>query len=79
MVCTLCMVIFGVYDTVLRNFLPGLLPRLDFGKSCLQLVVCTAVATGIAYLSRVTYEEFFLRVKDKTTRAEENKGAVVAA
>ena len=71
--------IFGVYDTSLRSFAPSLLPNLDFGKSCLQLAICALVATGIAYLSRITYEEFFLRVKDKATPAKESKTVVVAA
>ena len=36
-----------------------------------------AIAVGLAYLSRVTYEEFFLRMKPGERRA--TKGASAAA
>jgi peptidoglycan/LPS O-acetylase OafA/YrhL len=71
--------IAGVYYTVLARFAPDLLPNLDFAKIWLAIVVIGAVSTGVAYLSRVTYEEFFLRMKPGAQRAREATGATAAA
>jgi peptidoglycan/LPS O-acetylase OafA/YrhL len=71
--------IFGVYDTVLRRFAPELLPNGNFPRLCLEVVVCAVVATTVAYLSRVTYEEFFLRANNKANSADRKIGAAVTA
>ncbi|HZP22861.1 MAG TPA: hypothetical protein VFB04_05400, partial [Terriglobales bacterium] len=71
--------IAGVYYTLLARFAPGLLPNLDFAKICLAIVVIAAVSTGVAYLSRVTYEEFFLRRKPGAQRAQAARRAAVSA
>ncbi len=71
--------IYGVYGLMLRKFAPSWLAGVTFGNTCLRLVICTLVATAVAYLSRVTYEEFFLRVKDNVTPATNPEGAEAAA
>jgi len=71
--------IAGVYYTLLARFAPGLLPNLDFARICLAIVVIAAVSTGVAYLSRVTYEEFFLRRKPGAQRAQAARRAAVSA
>ncbi len=58
----------ATYDFGSRMFAPALSVGPDFGRACLRFAVALAVATAIAYLSRVTFEEFFLRMKDKSAK-----------
>ena len=37
----------------------------SFGKCLLRLLIVLIIATAVAYASRVTFEEFFLRRKNK--------------
>ena len=71
--------ILSVYCAVVARFAPSLNPGLDFAKICLATVVGSAIATVVAYLSRVTYEEFFLRRKPGERKLPTAKGATVAA
>ncbi len=57
-----------VYDACGRAFAPALSVGSSFGRACLRFAVVLLVATAIAYLSRVTFEEFFLRMKDKSAK-----------
>ncbi len=61
-----------LYNGAVEEFLPGLSVGTSFAKCCFRLLVAIAIATGIAYVSRITYEEFFLRMKDKRTKARES-------
>ncbi len=60
------MLSLNLYDDVARQTAPSLLVESDFGKCCLRLLTALTLATGVAYLSRITYEEFFLRMKNKS-------------
>ena len=59
---------FGVCGRLLGKFFPTFLPVADFARSCVLLAVGVVVSTAVAYLSRVTYEEFFLKMKEKTLK-----------
>ncbi len=59
---------FGVCGRLLGKFFPTFLPVSDFARSCVLLAVGVVVSTAVAYLSRVTYEEFFLKMKEKTLK-----------
>ena len=61
-----------VYDDVASHVAPSLVVGGSFGKCCLRFLIALALATGVAYLSRVTYEEFFLRMKNKTQPARDS-------
>jgi peptidoglycan/LPS O-acetylase OafA/YrhL len=50
-----------------KSFLPALAGA-DFGLACLRFAIALPIATAIAYLSRITYEEYFLRMKDRYAR-----------
>jgi peptidoglycan/LPS O-acetylase OafA/YrhL len=52
-----------LYDALARRVAPTLLAEGSFAKVCLRALTCLALATAVAYLSRTTYEEFFLRMK----------------
>lgn len=52
-----------MYSDVSMKFAPSFNPTQSFRNSLLELLLTLAVATGIAYLSRTTVEEFFLRKK----------------
>jgi peptidoglycan/LPS O-acetylase OafA/YrhL len=57
--------IFHLYNDVSVKFAPSLYAGHDFGKCLLRLVVTLIIATAVASISRATFEEFFLRMKDK--------------
>ncbi len=51
----------------------------SFEKCLLRLLITFIVATAIAYLSRTTYEEFFLQMKDKLDSPRESPQSVPRA
>ena len=58
--------IFRLYDKVTGRFWPWLQPSVGhFGLIVLRFAVVSAVAVGLAYLSRQYYEEWFLRRKER--------------
>ena len=57
--------IFSLYNNVSVKFWPFFAVGDSFGKCLLRLLVALIIATAVAYISRITYEEFFLRIKDK--------------
>ena len=57
--------LFSLYNDVAAAFVPSFRVEQSFVKCLVRLVVVLAIATGTAYLSRTTYEEYFLRMKDK--------------
>ena len=56
--------IFSLYNDVALRF-TFFHVGYSFGKCLLRLLIVFIVATAVAYLSRTTYEEFFLRMKNK--------------
>ncbi len=73
------MLSLNLYDDVARQVAPSLLAGISFGKCCLRLLIALTLATGVAYLSRISYEEFFLRMKNKPPTAREGVSTVAAA
>lgn len=65
------MLCLDLYNGAANQFFPSLSVGTNFGKCCLRLLITLTVGTAIAYVSRVTYEEFFLRLKDKRLKARE--------
>ncbi len=57
-----------LYNDIVAEFVPVLLVEHSFRKGCVRLLIAGAFATGVAYLSRITYEEFFLRMKGKNDK-----------
>ena len=58
--------IFRLYDKVTGRFWPWLQPSVGhFDLIVLRFAVVSAVAVGLAYLSREYYEEWFLRRKER--------------
>ncbi len=57
--------IFSLYNNVSVKFWPFFTVGDSFGKCLLRLLVALIIATAVAYISRITCEEFFLRIKDK--------------
>ncbi len=57
--------IFHLYNDVAARFAPALRVGESFGVCVLRLGMALVVATAVAYLSRTTYEEFFLKKKNK--------------
>jgi peptidoglycan/LPS O-acetylase OafA/YrhL len=58
--------IFRIYDKVMGRFWPWLQPSVGhFGLIVLRFAVVSAVAVGLAYISREYYEEWFLRRKER--------------
>jgi peptidoglycan/LPS O-acetylase OafA/YrhL len=56
---------FDLYDGLATRFFPFFSVGTSLPKSFLRLLVVALFATGLAYLSRITFEEFFLRMKDR--------------
>ena len=56
--------IFRLYNDVSMKF-ASFYAGHSFEKCLLRLLITFIVSTTVAYLSRTTYEEFFLRMKDK--------------
>ena len=58
--------IFRIYDKITARFWPWLQPSVGhFDLIVLRFAVVSAVAIGLAYLSREYYEEWFLRRKER--------------
>ena len=51
----------------------------SFGQCFLRLLIVLVIATALAYISRTTYEEFFLRMKDKLDKKRANPRPVQCA
>jgi len=67
-----------LYNDIVAEFVPVLLVEHSFRKGCLRLLIAGAFATGVAYVSRITYEEFFLRMKGKNDKPAETVRAAAA-
>lgn len=70
--------IFSLYNDVSMKF-AVLSVGHSFGKCLLRLLITLVIATAVAYISRTTYEEFFLRMKDKLQKQRENPQPVQCA
>lgn len=57
--------LFSLYNNVSVRFVPAFYVGHSFGKCLLRLLIVLIIATAVAYASRVTFEEFFLRRKNK--------------
>jgi len=57
--------IFNLYNDVTIKVARSLHVGDRFGVCLIRLVAVLAIATAVAYVSRTTYEEFFLRMKSK--------------
>lgn len=64
--------IFNLYNEVSVKLAPFLNVRYSFGKCLLRLLITLVIATAVAYISRTTYEEFFLRMKNKSGKQQED-------
>jgi peptidoglycan/LPS O-acetylase OafA/YrhL len=65
------LLVFQMYDKLVRNFWPGLQPTPGhFGLIVVRFLVAGGVAVGVAYLSRKYFEERFLRLKDRFASAK---------
>ena len=69
------MLFLDLYSGAVAKFIPFLSVGTSFAKCCLQLLIAMGLAAAMAYLSRITYEEFFLRMKDKPQKARESAHA----
>ena len=58
------------YDGLVGRFIPALSVGASFPKVCFRFVIAVLAAAGVAYLSRVSYEQWFLNMKEKVKRAE---------
>jgi peptidoglycan/LPS O-acetylase OafA/YrhL len=68
--------IFSLYNDISLKFAPRLDVDHSFGEFSLRFVVTLVIATSVAYLSRTTYEEFFLRMKGQLDKHRENPESV---
>lgn len=60
------LLVFDRYDHLLRYFWPQHSPSTGgFALETVRFLICGAVATGLAFLSRRHFEEFFLRMKTR--------------
>jgi len=57
--------IFRIYDKITARFWPGCSLGRTLDLIVLRFRVVSAVAIGLAYLSREYYEEWFLRRKER--------------
>jgi peptidoglycan/LPS O-acetylase OafA/YrhL len=65
------LLVFRMYDKLCRNFWPSLQPTPGhFGLIVLRFFLAGGAAIGIAYLSRIYFEERFLRLKDRFAGAK---------
>lgn len=60
--------VFQLYNDVSARFATFFSVGNSFGKCLLRLLITLVLATVVAYVSRITYEEFFLRMKNKLGR-----------
>ena len=63
------MIVFRAYDSLGRRFWPAHQPTSEhFGLVLIRFVIAGGAAVALAYVSRVYFEENFLRLKDRWTR-----------
>ncbi len=68
----------GLYDNLVRLVAPSLVVGTSFAKGCFRWLFVLALATGVAYVSRITFEEFFLRMKNKSRKVPDRAKAMAA-
>jgi len=56
------------YKLLGRTSVPAMSVGTSFALCSVRFAICVAVTTGLAYFSRVTFEEFFLRMKGRSAR-----------
>jgi hypothetical protein len=59
--------LFRLYNDAASAFAPFFRVDQNLAKCLLRLVIIFVAATAAAYFSRITFEEFFLRLKDKVS------------
>jgi peptidoglycan/LPS O-acetylase OafA/YrhL len=64
------MLCFDLYNGVVDAYIPRLSVGTNFARCWIRFAVVVATSTAIAYVSRVTFEEFFLRMKDKREHSQ---------
>ena len=64
--------LFRLYNDLAVAFAPSFRIDQNFARCLLRLPIVLIVATGAAYLSRLTFEEFFLRMKGKLGTTEKD-------
>ncbi len=63
------LMVFRIYDKLLRNYWPEFLPSDgNFALVVVRFLIAGGAAISLAYLSRRYFEEAFLRMKDRFTR-----------
>lgn len=73
------LMIFHLYDKLTGKFWPSLQPSVEhFGLIVLRFAIGSAVAIGLAYLSRKYYEEWFLQLKDRVASQPVSSQPVVS-
>jgi peptidoglycan/LPS O-acetylase OafA/YrhL len=65
--------ILHMYSDVSMKFAPSFNPGLSFGNCLLQLLTTLAIGTAVAWISRTTYEEYFLRMKGKRDKQKKKQ------
>lgn len=63
--------IFHLYNDVSVKYASFFYVGNSFGRCLLRLLVVLVLAMAVAYVSRITYEEFFLRRKDEPGQPQE--------
>ena len=63
-------IVLDLYDGIVGRYMPSLAVGNSFAKYCLRLIVAILFAGGVAYLSRTSYEEWFLNMKQKISSGE---------
>jgi peptidoglycan/LPS O-acetylase OafA/YrhL len=71
--------LFDLYNDASSWFAPGSYVGQSFGKCLLRLLVILLIGTAVAYVSRTTYEGFFLRMKGKQDLRRKNPQPVPCA
>lgn len=62
--------VLDLYDAVIRRFFSvDPVPTHGFAVVALRFMICAALATALSYLSRKTFEEYFLGMKDRLSMA----------
>jgi len=62
--------IIHIYNDMSMKYVPSFSVGHSFEKCLLRLFLTLILATTVAYISRTTYEEFFLQMKNKMGRRE---------
>jgi peptidoglycan/LPS O-acetylase OafA/YrhL len=61
---------FHLYNDVSVRYIPFFCVGHDSGKYLIRLLLILALTTVVAYVLRITYEEFFLRMKSKPIKQD---------